>query len=282
MQREPDSSGVQLSWVLAPNGGPRALDGTRTYIFTAERTVWIVDPGPALREHAQAVVDAAVATGARRVGGIIVTHHHDGHTGATSMVRRALSSATGITVPLWAAEPSLVPGAAPVPSEISLDGRVVADVIHLPGHTADSIGLLLEGGELLTGDALLTGAPTVVGEDCTLHEYLQCLNIIRVMCMDGRISGLYPGHGEPIDAPHEALVASQDALAHRQERLEQVRSARERGVLTVRRMFEEIYGREFAALRDEGAGAEELESFRERSERNIRAALEYITGIDRP
>lgn len=281
MQREPDSSGVRLSWVLAPNAGPRTLDGTRTYIFTAERTVWIVDPGPAARAHAQAVVDAVVATGARRVGGIVVTHHHEGHTGATSMVRRALSSATGITVPLWAAEPALVPGAAPVPSEISIDGRVVADVLHLPGHTADSIGLLLEGGEFLTGDTLLGGEPSVVGEDCTLHEYLQCLNIIRVMCMDGRISGLYPGHGDPIEAPHEALVASQEALAYWRERLERVRQVRERGVLTVRRICDEIDGGELAALKDDGASADDVAFYREGAERNIRAALEYITGTDR-
>lgn len=272
-----DPSRVALTWVLAPNPGPKTLSGTRTYIISADRTVWIVDPGPEDRQHAQAVVDAAVATGARRVGGILVTHHHSDHCGATSMVRRALNAATGITVPLWAADPSRVPGATLVPSELQVDGRTFAHVIHLPGHTSDSLGVLVAGGRMLTGDTLLGGSPTTINADGNLREYIQCLNILRVMCLDGRISGLYPGHGEIVEGPTQSLAEIEAQLAHRNERIEEIRRARARGALTVRRLIDDIYAPAFERRREAGASDAEIQALREAAELNVRAVLQYLT-----
>ncbi len=268
---------VKLSWVRARNPGPTTLSGTYTYLVSAARTVWVVDPGPDDRIHAQAVVDAAVATGARHVGGILLTHHHADHAGAVSMVRRALNAATGITVPLWCADPTLVPGASEVPAELTVGGLRAAEIIHLPGHTDDSIGLIVEGGRLLTGDALLGGSPTTIAGCGGLREYLQVLNILRVMSIDGRVSGLYPGHGDIIEGPHESLAEIERQLEHRHNRIEQVRAARDRGALTMKRLLDEIYEDEFRARIDAGESPEYVAKLRDVATVNIKAALDYIT-----
>lgn len=271
------SPSVQLTWVRANNPGPRTLTGTYTYLVSAARTVWVVDPGPSDRVHAQAVVDAAVATGARHVGGILLTHYHDDHSGAVSMVRRALNAATGITVPLWCADPALVPGASEIPAELTAGGERAAEIIHLPGHTDDSIGVLVSGGRLLTGDALLGGSPTTINSKGGLRDYMQVLNILRVMSVDGRISGLYPGHGQIITGPHQALAEIERQLAHREERIEQVRLARARGALTMKKLLDELYEPDFAARIEAGESEESIAALRDAARVNIKAALDYIT-----
>lgn len=275
------SDGLNLTWVQAPNPGPKTLDGTLTYVFAAHQSVWVVDPGPQDRHHAQAVVDAVVSTGARRVGGIVLTHHHDDHAGAASMVRRALSMATGVPVPLWCAEPERVPGSTKVPSELSAERNLVASIYHLPGHTSDSLGVRLADGRMLTGDALLGGSSGSIAESGSLHEYMQSLNILRVMAVDGRISGLYPGHGRIIESPLEALSEIESQIAHRQERIEQVRAARARGALTIKRLITELYEPLFAEKRRAGMSPEHLDALREAAEANMRSTLEYLTKGER-
>src|ERR671931_432134 len=65
--------------VRASNPGPFTLSGTNT---------WVVDPGPDLGEHVEAVLLAARRRGG--VGGIAVTHDHGDHAGAVeALARRA-------------------------------------------------------------------------------------------------------------------------------------------------------------------------------------------------
>ncbi|HEV2062696.1 MAG TPA: MBL fold metallo-hydrolase, partial [Solirubrobacteraceae bacterium] len=64
-----------MDWglVRANNPGPFTLSGTNTWLIGRE-PCWIVDPGPALDEHAEAVA----AEAARRGGAaaIVLTHGH--------------------------------------------------------------------------------------------------------------------------------------------------------------------------------------------------------------
>ncbi|MBX9920753.1 MAG: MBL fold metallo-hydrolase, partial [Mycolicibacterium frederiksbergense] len=104
------------------------------------------------------------------------------------------------------------------------DGEVIdaaglrITVMATPGHTADSLSFLVDDA-VLTADTVLGRGTTVVDdEDGSLAAYLESLR--RLQGLGART--VLPGHGP--DLPDLAGVAAQ-YLAHREERLEQVRAA---------------------------------------------------------
>jgi len=101
-------------------------------------------------------------------------------------------------------------------------------VMATPGHTADSVCFLVDGvrgersdgkGPVLTADTILGRGTTVIdSEDGDLGDYLESLR---------RLHGLghrrvLPGHGPELD---DMVAVSETYLAHREERLDQVRAA---------------------------------------------------------
>src|SRR5918996_5762837 len=64
--------------VRAPNPSPYTLDGTNTWVIGRD-PAWVVDPGPALPDHLDAVAAEITARGG--AGGIALTHGHDDHAG---------------------------------------------------------------------------------------------------------------------------------------------------------------------------------------------------------
>lgn len=257
---------VQLTRIRADNPGPLTLTGTNTYVLRDGEQLWVVDPGPRDPEH---LADVLVACGdAPRPSGVIVTHHHADHAAGAATLARQLTARTGTHVPLWSADPMRVPGSRRAPSALMGDNGAVAHIIHLPGHTDDSLGLLVEGGRMLTGDTVLGGSSTVIIPEHggTIAEHLQCLAILRAFVKDGRIASIHPGHGDPIPDPLEALRILEDAIAHRRERVEQVRRARMAGILTMDRLLRAVYGPQLPpALADAARW-------------NLRAALEHISA----
>ncbi len=75
-------------------------------------------------------------------------------------------------------------------SEHGFDARVV----HVPGHSKGSIGVLLTGGDLFCGDILgNTGKPektTIVDDSSELDASVERLRMLE-------IETVYPGHGKP-------------------------------------------------------------------------------------
>lgn len=262
--RDYGAPAVELTRIRASNPGPMTLTGTNTYVLRDGDQVWVLDPGPKDPEHLADVLIAC--SGASRPMGVLVSHHHADHTAGAATLARQLAARSGRDVPLWAADQAAVTGSRPLPSTLEGDGGTVAHVIHLPGHTADSVGLLVVGGRMLTGDTVLGGSSTVIipehGGD--LGEYLQSLAILRAMALDGRIGSIHPGHGEALESPLEALEALEGAIAHRLERIEQVRRARTAGVLTLDRLQRAVYGPDLAPELQEAARW------------NLRATLEHL------
>ena len=115
-------------------------------------------------------------------------------------------------------------------SEALGEGDVVAAagcelrVLVTPGHTSDSLSFLLVGPgtepAVLTGDTVLGRGTTVIAHpDGALGPYLGSLRRLSEL-VDG--TTVLPGHGPELpDAPSAARYY----LAHREERLEQVRTA---------------------------------------------------------
>jgi glyoxylase-like metal-dependent hydrolase (beta-lactamase superfamily II) len=91
-------------------------------------------------------------------------------------------------------------------------------VLATPGHTADSLCFAV-GDAVLTGDTVLGRGTTVVAHpDGRLADYLDSLRRLHEL----GTRAVLPGHGPEL--PDLAAVTSA-YLAHREERLEQVRTA---------------------------------------------------------
>src|SRR3954470_24331531 len=65
--------------VRAENPGPLTLTGTNTWVVGRE-PAWVVDPGPAVDSHLEAVEAEVRARGG--AGGIALTHDHADHSEA--------------------------------------------------------------------------------------------------------------------------------------------------------------------------------------------------------
>lgn len=263
-QRDPEADAVKLITVRAQNPGPMTLRGTNSYVLRDGAQVWVVDPGPKDPEH---LAELLMTCGDdARPQGVLVTHRHADHTAGAATLARQLAARSGLEVPLWAADQQAVPGSRPLPATLEGDHGTVGHVIHLPGHTSDSVGVLVDGGRLLSGDTLLGGSSTViVPEDGgSLTEYLQSLAILRAMAVDGRIGAIHPGHGPAYESPLDVIEALEQSLAHRRERIEQVRRARTAGVLTMDRLLRVVYGPELP------------EQLRDAARWNLRATLDHL------
>jgi glyoxylase-like metal-dependent hydrolase (beta-lactamase superfamily II) len=210
------SFGALARCVLAPNASPMTLDGTNTWVLQAPgsyRSV-VVDPGPSDAAHLDAVAEAA-----GDVAVVLLTHHHLDHSEAAREF--ALRMGCGVR----ALDPALRLG-----SEGLSEGDVVAvgdlevHVVATPGHTADSLSFVIPSERaVLTGDTVLGRGTTVVAHpDGELGAYLASLDRLHALAEAHEIETVWPGHGPVIDS---ALPALDFYIAHRRERLDQVRAA---------------------------------------------------------
>ncbi len=222
------------SVVLANNPDPMTLEGTNTWLLRAPDSpgAIVVDPGPDDETHLQAVLGAAGS-----VSEILLTHGHADHSAGA----RRFHELTGARV--RALDPQHRYG-----GEGLGEGAVVAAagvevrVWATPGHSSDSLSFLLDprdgsAAAVLTGDTILGRGTTVVAHpDGVLADYLTSLRRLREL---GPATVL-PGHGPELE---QAGAAAEFYLAHREERLEQIRAALRRlgPDATPRQIVEDVY-----------------------------------------
>lgn len=236
--------------LLQDNPGPMTLDGTNTWLLGGGRSV-VVDPGQG--EDPDRHVPAVLAA-AGDVSLIVLTHRHPDHVELAA----ALHEATG--APVRAADPQLCLGAGPLADgEVLVAGDAEVQVLATPGHTSDSVCLVLDDGPVLTGDTILGRGTTVVAHpDGALGPYLDSLGRLREL--GERL--VLPGHGPEL--PSLSAIAGQ-YLAHRAERLDQVQAAL--NILgadaTARQIVEHVY-------------ADVDESVWWAAELSVRAQLDYL------
>lgn len=197
--------------VLAPNPSPMTLDGTNTWVLgePGADVCVVLDPGPLDEAHLAAVV---AQVGGRRVSHTLLTHSHPDHAEGAAR----FAQLTGSTV--LALDDGLADG-----DRLDVGGLDLL-VVHTPGHTSDSTCFVLAAeNALLTGDTILGRGTTVVAHpDGVLADYLGSLERLKAMTGSGEVVRLLPGHG-PVLGEADDVVAFY--LAHRRERLDQVRAA---------------------------------------------------------
>lgn len=244
---------VWATLVRAPNPSPMTLDGTNTWVLRAPDApaCVVVDPGPDDDGHLTAV--AAYGP----VALVLLTHSHPDHVeGLDAFVAKA--------------------GGPPVRSDDLADGDVLADVqdvtglrvevLATPGHTADSRCFAVgPAGErpagVLTGDTVLGRGTTVVAwPDGQLGPYLSSLRRLHDLGAAYAPMPVLTGHGPVL--PDLAEVSAR-YLAHRAERLAQVREALADGAETAADVVAMVYRDTDRALWPA-------------AEMSVRAQLEYL------
>jgi glyoxylase-like metal-dependent hydrolase (beta-lactamase superfamily II) len=186
--------------LLAPNPGRMTGPGTNTYLL-GEREVAVIDPGPPIEEHVDAIATAAPST----IKWILVTHTHPDHSPAAAQ----LAKITGAE--LLGQPPPEGPSQDNTfnPDRRLSDGDMLEtsefklQAIHTPGHASNHLCYRHAGlGWLFTGDHIMNGSTVVINPpDGNMNNYLQSLTRLKSL----RLKALAPGHGDVIDNPNEVI-----------------------------------------------------------------------------
>ena len=217
--------------IIANNASAMTLDGTRTYII-GEKQVAVIDPGPRLEEHQNAVADH-VGSGASVY--VVVTHDHPDHAdGAEALARRF-----GTVV------------RAPKDGELIVTDAGPLNVIATPGHTPDHLSFHFPTeNAIFCGDLMMGGLDTalVARPEGNLRAYLHSLERLRAL----RPAIIYPAHGEPFEDSDGAIDRY---IRHREDRLRQVADAYHAGARTRDELLDRVYGESLDPRLREYAGA---------------------------
>jgi glyoxylase-like metal-dependent hydrolase (beta-lactamase superfamily II) len=237
----PDQVTPLIRRVVAENPTPFTFRGTNTYIV-GHGTVAIIDPGPGLAAHQDAV---AAAVAGETVSHIFVTHTHLDHCeGAVALHRRVGGMLVG-------AHPRPLPAGAKTTESIDRsfapdlelrDGASFAgdgwtlSAVHTPGHMSNHhCFALAEESVFFSGDHVMGWNTTIVSPpDGNMREYLASLR--RCIAREDRT--YLPGHGPEIANPRPFVRAY---LTHRMMREEEILRCLRDGVDTVPEMVRRMY-----------------------------------------
>jgi glyoxylase-like metal-dependent hydrolase (beta-lactamase superfamily II) len=210
-----------IARVLAHNPSAFTYYGTQTYLL-GEREVAVIDPGPDLPEHLDALEQAI---GGRKVAAIMCTHTHRDHSPA------ARPLAERIAAPIIGCAPLALETVGPradaafdgdyAPDRVlehgetlEIDGKSIT-AVATPGHTSNHLCFAYEGA-LFSGDHVMGWSTTVVvPPDGDMAAYMQSLDKLRQR--GDRV--YYPAHGPAVENPQQYV---RHLVGHRMQREKQI------------------------------------------------------------
>lgn len=222
--------------ILAPNPGPMTLDGTNTWVLSAQgcepehprygahpsarglgsrpgHDVVVVDPGPRDPEHLRAVSRAG------NVVLILVTHRHGDHTDGIDTLHDMTGAPVRASLPQYCRE-----GEPLTDGDTIVAAGLRIQVIATPGHTSDSMSFRIPHDDpetIITGDTVLGRGTTMIDHpDGSLSDYLHSLDVLA------RHAGatVLPAHADPLQ---DIQGVCEGLKRHRLDRLDQLRSVLE-------------------------------------------------------
>jgi glyoxylase-like metal-dependent hydrolase (beta-lactamase superfamily II) len=182
--------------LVAPNPGVMTGPGTNTYLLGDEE-VAVLDPGPAIPAHIDAILDTA----GDRIRWIVCTHTHPDHSPAW----RALAEATGAQV-IGASPPddmhqdkTFTPTLEVQHDHVLATSEFTLRAVHTPGHVGNHYCYLLEEeGMLFAGDHIMNGSTVVIiPPSGDMKAYIDSLQLL----LDYPLQFIAPGHGDVMPQP---------------------------------------------------------------------------------
>lgn len=214
---------MRVGRVLAPNPGLLTGPGTNSWIVWSEGEAIVIDPGPDLDEHVDAIVTALVDS---TPVAVLVTHTHLDHAPAAN----GLAARLGVPAIGPASGPGFSPDRLIADGQSVVFGSTEAVCVATPGHTPESVSYRIDD-VLFAGDHIMGGS-TVMVED--MIEYMHALHRLRGT---GLVT-VYPGHGPVIDAPDELFT---EYIEHRLEREQEILRSLEHGADTLGGIVLDVY-----------------------------------------
>ena len=229
--------------VLAGNPSPYTYTGTQTYIVGNQTDRAIIDPGPAIDEHIDAII---AAVGDAKITAIMCTHTHRDHSPAAA----PLSARTG--APIIGCAPLVIESDLPrsdeafdksyAPDLILADGERIAgdgwtiEAVATPGHTSNHLCLAVpESGALFTGDHVMAWSTSViVPPDGDMADYMASLQ--KLYERDDKV--YYPAHGKKVSNTRQLV---RGMMGHRKQRERQILKLLEEGPIAIIDMVPRMY-----------------------------------------
>jgi glyoxylase-like metal-dependent hydrolase (beta-lactamase superfamily II) len=245
-----DRLSPRIRRVIAHNPSPFTFHGTGTYIL-GEGNVAVIDPGPDLPEHVEALRRTLEG---ETITHVLVTHCHLDHSPACRALREFTDAPTYAFGPHGAGrrgaaadageEVKVEEGAdlAFTPDHAVRHGEVLegdgwsVECVHTPGHTSNHTCFQLrEEKTLFTGDHVMAWSTSVISPpDGDMHAYLDSLELL----LERDDTRYWPTHGPSVEDPQGHVRAF---IAHRREREQQILDSLKAGRRTIRTMVPRMY-----------------------------------------
>jgi len=218
----------------APNPSPLTLTGTNSYLVGVEggRERVVIDPGPSLPLHLEALVGIAEKAQAK-ISLIAVTHDHPDHYPGAVRLREM----TGARIAAY--QGTTFPYDLPLEDGSYLQTAAATLLaIFTPGHSPDHLCFYLEEEKaLFTGDLILgSGTVVVAPPKGDMADYLRSLHKLEEGWGEAQV--IYGGHGPEITNPSAKI---REYLNHRKAREKQLLAALQAGATTLPEIVAQIY-----------------------------------------
>ena len=231
--------------VVARNPSAFTFYGTGTYLV-GRGNVAVIDPGPRNTDHVNAVLQALRG---ETISHILVTHTHNDHSPACSLLREHCDAKTYAFGPHGSGkfeDDGVVVeegGDMAFDPDVKVrDGDIVegdgwsVECVYTPGHTSNHVCFALEQERtLFSGDHVMGWSTSVISPpDGDMARYMESLRKL----LDRNDDSYWPTHGPQIVDPKRHVRAF---IAHREQRALEILEKIDKGVSKIADMVPLIY-----------------------------------------
>jgi glyoxylase-like metal-dependent hydrolase (beta-lactamase superfamily II) len=180
--------------IVAPNAGIMTGPGTNTYLLGDDQ-VAVLDPGPAIPQHIDAILDTA----GDRIRWIVCTHTHPDHSPAWQAVAAATGAEVIGALPAddMFQDDTFKPSSELQHDDVLATAEFTLRAVHTPGHVSNHFCFFLEEEHMLfAGDHIMNGSTVViVPPSGDMKAYVESLQLL----LRYPLKFIAPGHGEVME-----------------------------------------------------------------------------------